>query len=78
MNNSSQFDFNTSETYHIYWPNVNDCFEINIIECGYEHCDPLHICGPIVKERPFDNRQYHLIKYITKGKGTVILDGKET
>ena len=77
MMNEKDYDFNTSSTFHVYWPNVNDSFELNVIECGYEHCEPLHICGPIVKERPYDGRKYNLIKYISDGKGTVIYGGRK-
>ncbi len=77
MDGIPPYNYNTSNSFHAYWPNSSDNFEMNIVECGYEHCEPLHICGPVIKTRPHDGRKYHLIKIITAGRGRVIFDDRE-
>lgn len=54
----------------IEYINAGDIVQIQIHECGKGRCIPS-------RNIVYDEKDYHIIHYITSGKGTFILDDKE-
>jgi len=58
-----------NETFINYWTEQATHFDLYVMECGYEKCDPLHFWGPAVK-------RFHSIHYILSGEGELHMNGQ--
>lgn len=59
-----------NETFQNYWINHPENFDMAVMECGYEKCDPLHYWGP-------GSKRFYIIHYVLSGKGTVVINSSK-